>query len=154
MATDRGVSQVVVAVAAAAFGALVWGVLEAQSPPDGPQPIAWDRVACARCRMLVGDPAFSAQLQIRDGRTLDFDDPGCLLLYVDEERPDVHAIWFHHHGEERWIPRREAGFVRVSDSPMGYGLAAVDGSAAEVLSYEEALEHAEKRDAARPEAGL
>jgi copper chaperone NosL len=138
---------------AGALAALVWGVLTAQSLPDGPRPIAWDRVTCARCRMLVGDPAFAAQLQTRDGRILDFDDPGCLLLYLDEEAPEVHGVWLHHHVEDRWLRRGEAAFVSVPASPMGYGLAAVDAGTPGSLDAQQALALARERDAARLRGG-
>lgn len=137
-----------VALAMGAAALVVLGVIRAQAPPEGPEPVVWDRTSCARCRMLIGEPGFAAQLQLRDGRVLFFDDPGCLLLYADETAPDPHAAYFHHLEEDRWIPRDAVGFVRAEPSPMGYGLGAVDRNRAE-LSPEEALAIARTRDAAR-----
>jgi hypothetical protein len=103
-------------------------VARAQRLPGGPEPIAWDRAACAHCRMLIGEPGFAAQLQLHDGRVLDFDDPGCLLRHLPDERADVHAIWFHHAHEDRWLRGEAVRFRLVRHSPMGWGLAAVDTS--------------------------
>ena len=115
-------------VAAALLVALVAGGLvlaRAQRLPDGPEPIAWDRAPCAHCHMLIGEPGFAAQLQLDDGRVLDFDDPGCLLHRLSRETSRVHAIWFHHAHQDRWLAADAVAFRRVAQSPMGFGLAAV-----------------------------
>lgn len=94
--------------------------------PDAPQPVAWNRQPCAHCRMLVGEPAHAAQLVTTAGDVLFFDDPGCLLRYLDEHAPAVHRAWFHHRGEDRWLEAGEVGFVPAPSTPMGFGLAATD----------------------------
>ncbi|MGH0033204.1 MAG: protein NosL [Myxococcota bacterium] len=98
-------------------------------PPGGPVDVDWDGTACARCGMLVSDPAFAGQLHLADGDVRHYDDPGCLLADLAElaelATPEVHAAWLHHHREERWLPLEEAAFAPVDHSPMGYGLAAV-----------------------------
>lgn len=127
-------------------GLVKWG----NALPDGPEPIAWDRVACARCRMLVSEPAFAAQLQTRRGEVLPFDDPGCLLLHLEEEHPEVHAIYLHHRHEERWLPRERVAFVLSGPSPMGYDLGAVERGQAGALDWEAALERLRALEAARP----
>jgi len=108
--------------------------------PDGPAEVAWDRVACAHCRMLVSDPRFAAQLQLEDGEVLYFDDPGCLLsARLGLDRP-VRAAWFHDSAGDGWIAEPDVAFVRGLETPMGYGLAAVRaGSAPGALSGAEAL---------------
>ncbi len=122
-------------VAAAAVAAVVW---RGTRLPEGPEPVAWDREACAHCRMHIGEPGFAAQLILADGRILDFDDPGCLLAYVDDERPEVHRAWVHHATEDRWIRLEAAAFVPVDRSPMGYRLAAVDRGAAGAMDRADA----------------
>jgi hypothetical protein len=87
--------------------------------------------------MLIGDPAYAAQLEGADGEVASFDDPGCLLAALDAY-PDLRALWFHHLREERWLSRDEVGFVRVPHTPMGYGLAAVAADEPGALSLEEA----------------
>jgi len=106
--------------------ALALAVFVSGHPPDGPVAVDWDATRCARCGMLVSEPAFAAQLHLEDGSVRFFDDPGCLLLELDEiPSSQVHAVWLHHHDEDRWLPLRDSAFVRVSHSPMGYGLAVV-----------------------------
>jgi copper chaperone NosL len=90
---------------------------------SGPVPIVWDREACAHCHMLIGDPAFAAQLQTPAGQVASFDDPGCLLTYLQERRVEGATLWFHHHTEDRWLSANDVVFVPRT-SPMGYGFGA------------------------------
>lgn len=94
--------------------------------PDEVQPIAWHQQPCAHCGMLVGDPAYAAQLITDDGEVLVFDDPGCALRYLVERKPHVHRLWFHHGTEDRWIAADLAGFRTGALTPMGSGLTASD----------------------------
>jgi hypothetical protein len=88
--------------------------------------------------MLVGEPKYAAQLQTAEGEVLNFDDPGCLLRYLDLKKPQTHAVYFHHHKEDRWLSQAQVGFVRTSQSPMGYGLAASPRQTPGTLSFEQA----------------
>ena len=130
----------VIAVSLAAAALFALAVLEARRPPDGPTDVAWDRATCAHCGMLVSAPAFAAQLHTTSGDVVTFDDPGCLLRYEHDHAPAVHARWFHHHTEDRWIEGDRVGFVGDPGSPMGYGLAATDADAAGALSLDQARE--------------
>lgn len=142
MAERRGILLQAALAAAALLAAALFAraLIEARRPPDGPAPIAWDREACAHCGMLISDRGFAAQLHTAAGLVTSFDDPGCLLRYEATRAPDVHARWFHHHGEERWIEGAQVAFLPVPRSPMGYGLAATDAGVAGALSLEEARE--------------
>lgn len=153
MATRRWRAVLWLGLAALAALAIARAVIESQRPPEGPAPVAWSRVTCARCRMLVSEPRFAAQLQSADGSVLFFDDPGDLLLYQAEQRPEVHAIYFHHHAAERWIPRDRVRFVPVEPTPMGHGLGATDADEPGSLSYAEARAALLAREAARAGSG-
>lgn len=127
-----------VTVLAAVMIALMMVVARFQRPPGGPVPIAYDREQCAECRMLVSEPAFAAQIQTRDGRVLDFDDPGCLITYEETQHPDEHAVYFHELRGDRWLPKERTVFVSVDHSPMGYGLGAAEVGTPGAISFEEA----------------
>jgi hypothetical protein len=109
-------------------GTVGYVVLARDRLPDGPSDVVWDRAACAACKMHVGEPSFAAQAQLRDGSTLVFDDPGCLLLMLPQIEGDVHALWFRHVREERWLKGDAVGFVTASPSPMGFEIGAVDAT--------------------------
>lgn len=116
-------------------GVVFFVVRSSNALPDGPVEIVWDKAACAACGMHVGEPGFAAQYTTKDGKTYAFDDPGCLFLFAEQQRPDLHAVWFHHHRESRWLSQERVAFARVEVTPMGFGIAAVDPGAAELLDY-------------------
>ena len=109
--------------------AVTWSVVASGKLPDGPADLVWDKTACAACGMHVGEPPFAAQATTTDGRVHAFDDPGCLVLWIEEQRPELHSVFFRHRRDPRWIARDRVGFVVAEPTPMGFGLAAVDGTA-------------------------
>ncbi|MBI1949402.1 MAG: hypothetical protein HYS27_27190 [Deltaproteobacteria bacterium] len=142
-ARDRGL-PLGLAAAVLAAGLFAWLLLRAQTLPEGPAPVVWDKTACAHCRMHVGEPGFAAQLQLEDGTVHNFDDPGCLARWLDEHPKDaaadaVHAIFFHHKTDDRWLTRAEVGFVDASPTPMGFGLAAVDARTPGAVGWQQAM---------------
>lgn len=153
MAT-RSLATGVALLATLAVGLYILEILRAQAPPEGPVSVPWDRAVCARCRMLVSDPSFAAQLHTGSGDVLFFDDPGDLLLYLDDVDVDVRAVYLHHLEEDRWIPASDAAFVPAEPTPMGYGLGAVEvGEREDALSWEQALARVRDREEARRRAG-
>jgi copper chaperone NosL len=136
-------------VFAAALAALAVALYWAQSPPDGPIEPTWSRTPCARCGMLVGEPAFAAQLHTHAGDVRFFDDAGCLLLYAAEHASEEAGVWFRHLREERWIPAERAGFVAAEATPMGYGLGAVEAGEPGAISRAAALGVAQIREDSR-----
>lgn len=138
------------ALRALALAALA--VVACGAPAEGPAPVAWNRQDCARCRMLVGEPRFAAQLHTADGAVLHFDDPGCLLLHRAESPGlEVRATWYHHVREDRWVRGEHAAFVPVGEpTPMGYGLGAVEaGEVPQGLDAEAALAAVRRRESER-----
>jgi len=120
---------------------------------EGPEPIAWDRTPCAHCHMLISDPTFAAQIVTARGEVLDFDDPGCLLLYLQEHHPQPRAIWFHHVREDRWLRGDRVAFVPVGQTPMGYGLGAVEAGAPGAIPLADATSLVAGIEEARTGAG-
>ena len=143
----KWVGAIVAALALVAVGAVVaWS----QKPPEGPQQVFWDRDTCALCLMHIGVPAFAAQLHTREGDVLHFDDPGCLFRYRETKRPEIHALYFRHHKEDRWLSGTEVAFVATSPTPMGYELGAVDGGTPDSLTLEEAALQVHRGGESRP----
>ena len=105
---------------------------------EGPAPIAWDREPCAHCHMLISEPRFAAQLETEQGEIRSFDDPGCLLSELDARTPSVRRLWFHHVREDRWLDGAHVAFADAGETPMGYGLGAVDANTPGAISFDEA----------------
>lgn len=137
------------ALVAATAAALVLALRWSLTPPSGPVEPAWDRDACARCRMLVSDPRFAAQRQLASGEILHFDDPGCLLLHRHAHPAPERAVYLHEYAGEGWISLDEVAFVTEETSPMGYALAAISRDETGTMSVEEALASALTHDAGR-----
>ena len=119
-------------------GMVTFAVFASGKPSAGPFEVVWDKTPCAACGMHVGEPPFAAQLTTQDGATHAFDDPGCLFLFVAEQQPAIHTVFFHHHSEPRWIAERDVAFLPVEKSPMGFGLAATDVSTRGAIDCDEA----------------
>ena len=143
---SRGVPTWVLVLAGLVFaGGIVSAVFRAQALPRGPEPIAWDQETCAHCKMAISERGFASQLQLPDGQVHSFDDPGCLFEYWRKKgSPGPHAIYFHHHQEDRWLRMGQVAFVKVTPTPMGFGLGAVDRGAPGSISFEEAAKGASK----------
>ena len=118
--------RVLFVAAAVVFAGVLLVRLNRVALPDGPVDVVWDHEVCAHCKMHIGDPRFAAQLQDATGRVLNFDDPGCLVEYLEGHSTDLHASYVRDHEGNRWLSASEAGFLPVEDSPMGYGVRAVD----------------------------
>jgi hypothetical protein len=138
----------VVMLATAAFVVVLIHRVTLPAVPAGPVDVAWDREACAHCRMHVGDPRFAAQLHTTSGEVLNFDDAGCLLQHVAAAGDDVHAIYFHaQHGDE-WIGSADVRFVTGQNTPMGSGLGAVrDDGRPGLIDFAAALQRAGEQHA-------
>jgi hypothetical protein len=148
---DRWLVVVAVTVALAAGLAFARELLRAQDPGSGPAPLAWDREACTRCRMLISERRFAAQAREVDGTVRAFDDPGCLLLWRAETDRELAEVHFHHLDEDRWVPADEAVFVPVETTPMAYGLGVRD--AGQGLGIEQALDRVRRLEARRDAGG-
>lgn len=143
----RAAPYLLAALALAVLGAVAAAVISAQRPPEGPVAVIWDKQACARCKMHVTDPRFAVQLHEESGEVLFFDDPGCFFAYEAAARPRVHAVYFRHLREDRWLPLAAVAFAPVDASPMDYGLGAVDPGEPGAAPLEEARARALAREA-------
>lgn len=102
--------------------------------PDGMVPFKWDRDACTRCKMIISDRRFAAQ--IRGGPSnlaFKFDDIGCATTWRAEKLKEhpwatdtATRFWvadFSGKGE-RWLNAQSAHYLSGKTSPMGYNYAA------------------------------
>lgn len=96
----------------------------------GPPELVADKIACAKCNMLLSETRFAAAFQLSDGQTRVFDDVGCMLgqLRTMPKLPD--HIWVRDYEHDTWLDARAAIFVASQQfgTPMNYGFIAL-GSA-------------------------
>ncbi len=80
---------------------------------------------CEHCNMLVPDDANATQLLLSDGRSLKFDDIGCMVEWVEEHGLDkVNVRYVRDFHSLDWVVMQEASFVYHEGfrTPMAYGI--------------------------------
>ena len=93
---------------------------------NGPAEIKWDRDVCERCRMLISDRHFAAQLRDGEGKVHKFDDFGDLMGWVKEQNFNIFAYPTYVTDAEtgEWLDAKEARYTKGHITPMGFGVAA------------------------------
>lgn len=119
----KALIAVMVLLSAAVFGIILLGDPLATT---GPEPIAYGKDTCARCRMHLARPGFAGELRDREGILKKYDDLGCLLLAIDSAHAEVPQAYAEVHPTGALIPLLTATLVVDSKTitPMGYGVLA------------------------------
>ncbi|NBK98216.1 MAG: hypothetical protein EOM50_09370 [Erysipelotrichia bacterium] len=93
-----------------------------------PRKIHWDRDMCERCKMVLSDRKFSAQvINPNNGKKYFFDDIGCVILWFKEnsiEWKETAVIWVNDAKTAEWIDARKAFYDIENITPMAYGFGA------------------------------
>lgn len=118
-------------------------------PETGPVKINWDRDICERCRMVLSDPHFAAQIRYlpegkKRSKVMKFDDIGCAVLWLEDKpwkNDDNIEIWVSDHRNKEWIDARTATYVTKNTTPMEYGLGAQPEPTEGGLNFEQAKVH-------------
>ena len=117
----------------------------------GPVEVKWDQNNCERCRMMLSDRNFAAQIryfpEAKRSRVVKFDDIGCAALWLKDQQwkndPKT-QIWVTDHRTGEWIDARTATYIRKNNSPMGYDLGAQAEVDPDGLNFSEAKQHIEE----------
>ncbi|MDD3343132.1 MAG: hypothetical protein PHR87_06115 [Sulfurospirillaceae bacterium] len=93
-----------------------------------PIKVHWDRDMCERCKMVLSDRKFSAQvINPENGRRYTFDDIGCVILWFKDDKitwSDKAVIWVNDARNGTWIDARSAWYDVENITPMAYGFGA------------------------------
>ena len=117
--------------------------------------IHWDRDMCERCKMVVSERKYAAEIiNPKNGKVYKFDDIGCAVLWLDEEHilwKKEAKIWVTDAKTGKWINARTAKYTDDSITPMAYGIAAFDDKTFpkghKVLNFKEVVELIKKIEA-------
>ncbi|MCK4833715.1 MAG: nitrous oxide reductase accessory protein NosL [Gammaproteobacteria bacterium] len=112
----------------------------------GPVEVKWDQNNCERCRMMLSDRNFAAQIryfpEAKRSRVVKFDDIGCAVLWIKDQQwnndPKT-QIWVADHSSGEWIDARKATYIRKNNSPMGYDLGAQAEADPDGLNFDQAI---------------
>jgi hypothetical protein len=90
-----------------------------------PLAIKLDATNDTQCKMLIRTERNSAEVVSPDGRTWFFDDPGCMVLWLQErEWADRAFLWVHTIDTGRWVDARKAWYGVTDHTAMHYGFGA------------------------------
>ncbi len=98
--------------------------LAACTTSDGPTEPVWGKQPCAHCAMVLSDHRFGAEVLTSDGDRFFFDDPGCMVLFVEERKLASARSWVRDEGAGRWVDARTARYEGGAQTPMDFGFEA------------------------------
>jgi len=101
-------------------------------------PIKLNHTNDTQCAMLIKTNHNAAEVVAPDGRTWFFDDPGCMVLWIEDKPFRKEAkLWVHTIDTEKWIDARKAHFGVTDHSEMGYGFGARENDSNQTIDFEE-----------------
>jgi len=99
-----------------------------------------NKVQCPQCNMFLVEKEYTAQAITTDNKTHFFDDPGCLVLWIEENHKvsekDI-VKWVYASDTKKWI-NAEKAFYSINDkTPMNYGFGAYEKTIDNAIDYNE-----------------
>ena len=104
--------------------------------------IKWDRDGCERCRMVLSDRHFAAQ--VRGGpknKAYLFDDIGCAVHWLKKQPwgfDETTQIWVTDYRNGNWLNARTAYYVPGQTTPMDFDFGAMPESVEGSVDFEAA----------------
>jgi copper chaperone NosL len=101
------------------------------------QPVALEPhvYLCSECNMQIETLAYASQVVLKNGLTYFFDDIGCVVLWLEDRKPEVSKIYTMTLDTHHWIEAEKAHYTRSANTPMGYGMAAYEKPFEGNISY-------------------
>ncbi|RCX23745.1 copper chaperone NosL [Fontibacillus phaseoli] len=108
-----------------------------------PQAINEDVDVCVICNMQVKDDAFATQIVTKEGKSLKFDDIGCMNEWKSQNGTDeIGMAYVRDYNDKEWIEYEKAAYVYDASirTPMAYGLVSFkDKKSAEQFIQEQSV---------------
>ncbi|MCM3701659.1 nitrous oxide reductase accessory protein NosL [Paenibacillus macerans] len=89
------------------------------------QPINEDVDVCVICNMQVKDDAYATQIVTKEGKSLKFDDIGCMNEWKKQNgTDDIGMDYVRDYNDKEWIEFKKATYVYDPSirTPMAYGI--------------------------------
>ncbi len=78
-----------------------------------------------QCKMLIKTQENTAEVVAPDGRTWFFDDPGCMVLWLEGKAfKDTAKLWVNTIDTKQWVDARQASYGVAEHTAMHYGFGA------------------------------
>lgn len=118
---------------------------------------------CALCNMAVKNNQFATELMLENGRTLTFDDLGCMEKWMKQNKDKKQAIsYVRDYHSAKWVQLEKAIYVHANQAvktPMAYNVISfatkqdaekfINENSGKLLSYEDLHKYSWKRDPAQ-----
>lgn len=102
-----------------------------------PLPIKLNHTNDPQCAMLLKTDHNAAQVAAPDGRTWFFDDPGCMILWLEKASfRDRAKLWVHTIDSHRWIDAKSAHYGITDETQMHYGFGAREFQSITTIDFE------------------
>ena len=100
-------------------------VIEKGNLAHKPLPIKLNKTNDTECAMLIKTEQNAAEAISPDGKTWFFDDPGCMVKWLQKrDWKDKATLWVHTIDTNKWIKAQDAHFSTTYHSAMHYGFGA------------------------------
>lgn len=99
-----------------------------------------NEVQCPQCNMFLVEKEHTAQAITAENKTHFFDDPGCLVLWIeDNHKQDDKEIvkWVFALDSKKWINALDAFYSINEKTPMNYGFGAYEKPNENYIVYDE-----------------
>ena len=97
-------------------------------------------VQCPQCNMFLVEKEHTAEAITTDNKTHFFDDPGCLILWIEENHKATEneiVKWVYALDTKKWI-NAEKAFYSINDrTPMNYGFGGYEKVKENSIDYNE-----------------
>jgi len=94
---------------------------------------------CPHCFMYLVGKKHTAQAIDTTGKTYFFDDPGCLVLWIKDQKiaAETLTLWVYSMDSHQWIDMKKAYFDTKELTPMEHGFAAYAKAKEGFIDFEE-----------------
>jgi len=115
-------------------------VLQIDNNKKVPLEFKANKIQCPQCNMFLVHKEHTAQAITTDNKTHFFDDPGCLVLWVEENHKDTDTDivkWVYALDSKKWIKATEAFYSIDDKTPMHYGFGGYEKFKEGYIKYDE-----------------
>ncbi len=98
-----------------------------------------NKVQCPQCNMFLVGKRFTAQVITSDNKTHFFDDPGCMILWLEKKHIDPKSVttWIYTLDTKKWIDAKKAYYSISDPTPMRYGFGAYEHNKKGFIDFDE-----------------
>ncbi len=103
-----------------------------------PMPLKLSFTNDPQCKMLITTQRNALQVVSPDGNTWFFDDPGCMVLWLEDKAfKESVKIWVYTLDTQKWIDAKTAWYGVKDNTAMGYGFAAREEQREDTIDFKE-----------------